>query len=382
MASDIQGGGRDQGCGHGQDGRRAQDPGPLTYRASGVDLDAADQTIERLKGMIARTNRAGVMGAIGGFGGLFDIGATGYRHPVLVSGTDSVGTKLKVAFATGRHDTIGQDCVAMCVNDILTHGAEPLFFLDYLAVAAYDPAVVTAVVSGVVRGCELAGCALIGGETAQLPGMYQPGEYDLAGFAVGAVERDRVLDGTAVRPGDAIIGLGSSGLHSNGYSLARRALLERAGLALDDRPAELSSDASRTLADELLTPTTIYAKQVLAVLRAGLPVRGMANITGGGLRDNSFRILGEGMVARFDAGAWPVPPVYRLLARAGGVGAADMLRTFNCGLGYLVFLPAAAAGDAVAAFAAEGVPAYLAGRVEAGERGFTLVGGSAESLFG
>lgn len=358
------------------------EPEGLSYRTAGVDLEVADRTISGLAGLIARTHRPGVIGGIGGFGGLFDLGATGYRHPVLVSGTDSVGTKLKLAFATGRHDTVGQDCVAMCVNDILTHGAEPLFFLDYLAVATYDPAVVSAVISGVVEGCRLAGCALIGGETAQLPGFYQPGEYDLAGFAVGAVERDQVLDGSAVRPGHAIVGLASSGLHSNGYSLARRALLERAGLELDSQPPQLGRGSGpRTLADELLEPTTIYCRPVLAVRRAGLPVSGMAHITGGGLADNSHRILGPGMRARLEAGTWPVPPVFRLLAGAGGVTAAEMLRTFNCGLGYLVFLPPGAAAEAVAAFGSQGVPAYQVGWVEEGQRGLALAGGTPASLF-
>jgi len=356
--------------------------GGLTYEASGVDLGAADHTIDRLKGMISRTDRPGVMGGIGGFGGLFHLGSAGYRDPVLVSGTDSVGTKLKVAFATGRHGTIGQDCVAMCVNDILTHGAEPLFFLDYLAVAEYDPAVVSDVIKGVVDGCLSAGCALIGGETAQLPGLYQPGEYDLAGFAVGAVERGCVLDGSAVVEGDAIIGLGSSGLHSNGYSLARRALLEVAGLSLHSEPAELGKGGrtGRTVADELLEPTLIYAKQVLAVLRGGLEIHGMANITGGGLADNSFRILGPGLQACLEVGSWPVPPVYRLLAGRGGVEPGEMLRTFNCGLGYLVYVPGHAAAEAVAAFQEQGLVACLAGEVRAGERGFVMYG-SPEELF-
>jgi len=343
--------------------------GALTYRASGVDLDLADRTVERLKRLAEGTTRPGVIGGLGGFGGLFDIGETGYRRPVLVSGTDSVGTKLKVAFAAGRHDTVGQDCVAMCVNDILTHGAEPLFFLDYIGIARYDADVVVDLVKGVAEGCRLAGCALIGGETAQLPGLYADGEYDLAGCAVGAVERDALIDGSAVRDGDAVIGLASSGLHSNGFTLARRALLEHAGLTLDDRPPALGGE--RSLADELLEPTTIYARPVLAALRASLPVHGMANITGGGLADNSFRVLGTGLRAVLRAGTWPVPRVFHLLASAG-VGRDEMLRTFNCGLGYLVMVPEGEAGRAVELFRRAGAEASRVGRIEAGERGFVL----------
>ncbi len=354
-------------------------PGPgkekqsLTYKAAGVDLAAADVTVERLKDIAGKAHRREVLAGIGGFGGLFDVGASGYRRPVLVSGTDSVGTKLKIAFATGRHGTVGQDCVAMCVNDILTHGAEPLFFLDYIGLASYDSQVVTELVRGVVDGCALAGCALIGGETAQLPGFYQPGEYDLVGFAVGAVERDAILDGTGVVAGDRIIGLASTGLHSNGFSLARRVLLEGPGaLTLDGRPAELGG--TRTLADELLTPTRIYARPVLEVLRAGVPVHGMANITGGGLADNSFRILGDGLQAAIAAGSWPVPPVYRLLGGRFGVTPDEMLSTFNCGLGYLAFVPADAASAAVEAFSAAGAEAFDAGEVRPGPRGFVLTG--------
>lgn len=350
-----------------------------TYKAAGVDLAAADVTVDRLKELSRKAERPEVLAGIGGFGGLFDICASGYRRPVLVSGTDSVGTKLKIAFATGRHNTVGQDCVAMCVNDILTHGAEPLFFLDYLALPKYDSALVTEVVQGVIDGCALAGCALIGGETAQLPGFYQAGEYDLVGFAVGAVEKDSVLDGSAVRAGDRIIGLASRGLHSNGFTLARRVLLEGPdALALDSRPPQLGG--VKTLADELLEPTWIYVRAVLAVLRAGIPVRGMAHITGGGLADNSFRILNEGLAAVLNAGSWPAPPIYRLLAGRAGMEGDELLSTFNCGLGYLAFVPPEAADAAVAAFAAAGVPAYDAGEVQAGQRGFRLTG-DRERLF-
>ncbi len=351
----------------------------LTYKAAGVDLAAADRTIERLKALAGKAGRPEVMAGIGGFGGLFDVGASGYRRPVLVSGTDSVGTKLKIAFATGRHGTVGQDCVAMCVNDILTHGAEPLFFLDYLALAEYDPGVVTEVVKGVIDGCVLAGCALIGGETAQLPGFYQPGEYDLVGFAVGAVEKDEVLDGSHVAAGDRIIGLPSTGLHSNGFSLARRVLLEGpGGLSLDSRPPELGG--GRTLADEMLEPTRIYVRPVLQALRAGVPVHGMAHITGGGLADNSFRILGEGLQAVVNAGTWPVPAIYRMLAGRYGVPRDELLRTFNCGLGYLVFVAPEARDAALDAFAAAGVDAVDAGEVRRGPRGFVLAGDQ-ERLF-
>jgi phosphoribosylformylglycinamidine cyclo-ligase len=346
------------------------DGGP-SYRESGVDVELADRTVPRLHELAARTARPGLLAGIGGFGGLFDLSALAYRRPVLVSGTDGVGTKLKIAFATGRHDTVGQDCVAMCVNDILTHGAEPLFFLDYLALASYDPKTVLEVVKGVADGCALAGCALIGGETAQLPGFYQPGEYDLAGCAVGVVEKDAVLDGSRIRAGDAIVGLESSGLHSNGYSLVRRALLERRGLALDSRPSELGGP---TLADELLRPTRIYVRPVLAALRAGLEVHGMSHITGGGLADNAFRPLPDGCRAVVETGTWPVPPVFRLLRAAGGIGAAEMLRTFNCGLGYLLYVPAGEAEAAVAFMARQGLGAHFVGRVEPGERGFEPLG--------
>jgi phosphoribosylformylglycinamidine cyclo-ligase len=348
-----------------------------TYKAAGVDLAAADVTVERLKDMSRKATRPEVIAGIGGFGGLFDIGASGYRRPVLVSGTDSVGTKLKIAFTTGRHGTVGQDCVAMCVNDILTHGAEPLFFLDYLALPKYDSALVTEVVQGVIDGCALAGCALIGGETAQLPGFYQVGEYDLVGFAVGAVEKDQLLDGSAVQAGDRIIGLASTGLHSNGFTLARRVLLEGPdALALDSRPALLGGQ--RTLADEMLEPTRIYVAAVLAALRAGVPIHGMAHITGGGLADNSWRILNDGLAASLRVGTWSAPPVYRLMAGRAGMTADEMLSTFNCGLGYLAYVAADGAAAAIEAFAAAGVPAFDVGEVKLGERGFRLEGDRAK----
>jgi phosphoribosylformylglycinamidine cyclo-ligase len=324
------------------------------YRDAGVDIDAADALIDRIKPLAASTHREGVMGGIGGFGGLFAL--QGYRDPVLVSGTDGVGTKLLVAQKLGRHDTIGVDLVAMCVNDIVVTGAEPLFFLDYFATGKLSPEEGAQVVSGVAEGCRQAGCALLGGETAEMPGMYAPGHYDLAGFAVGVVERDRLLDGSQVAPGHALVGLPSAGLHSNGFSLVRK-IVDDAGLDLSTDPGGLG----RTLGDELLTPTRIYVQQLLA-LRADHEVHAMAHITGGGLPENLPRVLPEGCGARVRLGSWPMPPVFELLARAGNLSQRDLYRTFNAGLGMVLAVPASearAVADAAAGF--------LVGEVVAGE---------------
>jgi phosphoribosylformylglycinamidine cyclo-ligase len=304
----------------------------LTYAQAGVDIDAGDALVENIKPLARRTLREGVLAGIGGFGALFEVPKK-YRSPVLVAGTDGVGTKLKLAFELNRHDTIGIDLVAMSVNDILVHGAEPLFFLDYFACGKLDVAVATQVVGGIARGCELAGCALIGGETAEMPGMYPPGEYDLAGFAVGAVEKDRIIDGSKIAPGDAVLGLASSGAHSNGYSLIRR-VLERA------RP-DLSADFhGRPLADVILEPTRIYVKPMLDLF-GRVPVKGLAHITGGGITENVPRILAEGLTAEIDAGAWPRPPLFAWLQAQGGVAEQEMLRVFNCGIGMVVVVAAA-----------------------------------------
>ena len=299
-------------------------PAGLDYRTAGVDIDAGDALVENIKPLAKRTLREGVLAGIGGFGALFEVPKR-YRNPVLVSGTDGVGTKLKLAFELQRHDSIGIDLVAMSVNDILVQGAEPLFFLDYYACGKLDVATATSVVGGIARGCEIAGCALIGGETAEMPGMYPPGEYDLAGFAVGVVEKDRIIDGSRIAPGDAVLGLASSGAHSNGYSLVRR-ILERA------RP-DLSSDFhGRPLSDVILAPTRIYVKPVLALL-AQIEVKGMAHITGGGLLENVPRILGAGLTAQLDRKAWPQQPLFDWLQIEGGVADQEMLRVFNCGIG-------------------------------------------------
>ena len=306
----------------------------LTYRDAGVDIDAGEDLVARIGPLAASTQRAGVLGGIGGFGGLFGLSEAGYQDPVLVSGTDGVGTKLKLAFAMNRHDTVGVDLVAMCVNDILVSGAEPLFFLDYFATGRLEPSVGADVVSGIAEGCRQAGCALLGGETAEMPGMYAEGEYDLAGFAVGAVERDQILDPSQVQPGDVLLGLASSGLHSNGYSLARRALLEARGLALE-APLEGTTE---TLGEALLTPTRIYVRPVRAALAAHPgSVHGLAHITGGGLVDNLPRVLPSGLRAELRWGSWPEPPIYAPL-RACGIAETELRRTFNLGIGMVVIV--------------------------------------------
>src|SRR6184192_4012167 len=280
-----------------------EDTRPLTYRDAGVDIDAGDELVERIKPHVKRTLRPEVIGGLGGFGGLCALPA-GYKNPVLVSGTDGVGTKLKVAFLTGRHDTVGIDLVAMCVNDIAVIGAEPLFFLDYFATGKLALPKVESVLKGIAEGCRQAGCALIGGETAEMPSFYAEGEYDLAGFAVGVVDRAKIIDGPGLRPGDALVGLASTELHSNGYSLARRVLLEDGGLTVESRLSELD----RPLGEVLLTPTRIYAKQILA-LAADYPIKGIAHITGGGLTENLPRILPADCQARVHRGAWPIPQI-------------------------------------------------------------------------
>ncbi|MFO1198853.1 MAG: phosphoribosylformylglycinamidine cyclo-ligase [Burkholderiaceae bacterium] len=323
---------------------------PLSYKDAGVDIDAGDALVERIKPLARRTMRDGVLAGIGGFGALFEVPRR-YREPVLVSGTDGVGTKLKLAFALDRHDTIGIDLVAMSVNDILVQGAEPLFFLDYFACGRLRVDTAAAVVGGIARGCELAGCALIGGETAEMPGMYADGEYDLAGFAVGAVEKSAIVDGRSIVPGDAVLGLASSGAHSNGYSLLRR-IVEREHGGLDS-PRMRDDFHGRPFADVVLEPTRIYVKPLLALM-AALPVKGMAHITGGGLVENVPRVLGEALQARLHRDAWTMPPLFSWLQRHGGVADAEMHRVFNCGIGMAVVVGAADADAAIAQLRAAG----------------------------
>ncbi len=299
----------------------------LTYRDAGFDIDAGDALFDRINTNAKSTLRPGVMAGIGGFGALFAV-PRGYREPVLVSGTDGVGTKLKLAFEWQRHDTIGIDLVAMSVNDILTLGAEPLFFLDYYACGKLDVDSAADVVKGIAAGCTMAGCALIGGETAEMPGMYPPGEYDLAGFAVGVVEKKRIINGRSIRPGDVILGLGSNGAHSNGYSLIRKIIAQR-GIKLSAKVG------GRALKDLILAPTRIYVKPLLQLMKR-LPVKGMAHITGGGLLDNVPRMLGSKLTAEISRNAWPLPPLFRWLQQQGNVADDEMHRVFNCGIGMVV----------------------------------------------
>ncbi|HYW03901.1 MAG TPA: phosphoribosylformylglycinamidine cyclo-ligase [Gammaproteobacteria bacterium] len=333
---------------------------PLTYRDAGVDIDAGNRLVDRIRPAAARTRRDGVLGGLGGFGALFEL-PPGYREPVLVSGTDGVGTKLRLAIESGRHDTVGIDLVAMCVNDIVVQGAEPLFFLDYYASGRLEVDVAAAVVEGIAAGCEQAGCALIGGETAEMPGMYSPGDYDLAGFAVGIAEKARLVDGTRVSDGDVLLGLGSSGAHANGYSLIRRILADTgAGL---DTPL-----GGSTLGDALLRPTRIYVPALLALLRADL-VHAAAHITGGGLPENLPRVLPDGATAVVARDGWQRPAVFDWLADQGGVEEGEMLRTFNCGIGMCVCTAPESAGRARALLEEHGETVYPLGHVELGGSG-------------
>jgi len=331
----------------------------LTYRDAGVDIDEGDRLVDLIKPLARPTLRPEVLAGIGGFGGLFALDLKKWREPVLVSGTDGVGTKLKVAFAAQRHETIGIDLVAMCVNDVAVVGAEPLFFLDYYATGKLAADQAAQVVRGIAEGCRQAGCALIGGETAELPGFYHPGEYDLAGFAVGCVERSRIVDGRSVQAGDVVIGVASTGLHSNGYSLARKALEHH---PLDGRPAELGG---ATLADALLAPTRIYAREILALLEK-VPVRAFAHITGGGLPGNVPRNLPDGTVAVLEERRWPRPPIFDLVEREGRVPRDEMYRTFNMGLGLVAVVAAGDVEPARAALAAHGLQSWVVGGIDSG----------------
>ena len=335
-------------------------PQSLSYKDAGVDIDAGNALVANIKGIARRTRRPEVMGGIGGFGALCRI-PEGYRKPVLVSGTDGVGTKLRLAMQLGIHNTIGIDLVAMCVNDLVVAGAEPLFFLDYYATGKLDVSTATQVVSGIGAGCEQAGCALVGGETAEMPGMYEGEDYDLAGFCVGVVEEDRIIDGSRVQPGDALIGLASSGAHSNGYSLIRK-ILEVSGA---DTSAAFDG---RTLGEALLAPTRIYVKPLLALMKH-CDVRALAHITGGGLLENIPRVLPEGCRATLDTTSWEEPELFRWLARAGNVERQEMYRTFNCGIGMVVCVPQADCDRAIAFLQEQGETVWRLGKVETCEQG-------------
>lgn len=329
---------------------------PLTYRDAGVDIDAGDALVERIKPLARSTLREGVLSGLGGFGALFEVPRR-YREPVLVSGTDGVGTKLKLAFALDRHDTVGIDLVAMSVNDILVQGAEPLFFLDYFACGRLEVETAAAVVGGIAEGCRQAGCALIGGETAEMPNMYPDGEYDLAGFAVGAVEKSQIIDGRTIAAGDAVIALASSGPHSNGYSLVRR-IVEASGVSLEE------AFGAGSLGDALIAPTRIYVKPVLSLLRS-VPVKGIAHITGGGIVENIPRVVPPGLTAEIARDTWRLPAVFEWLQDAGRVEDAEMHRVFNCGIGLVLVVDPADAGRTVAALAAAGETAWVAGHIRA-----------------
>ena len=341
---------------------KTQPPGPVTYADAGVSIDAGEEAVERIVSAARRTHIKGVVSGVGGFGGLFALkdALTSLEDPVLVSGTDGVGTKLLVAIEANEHKGIGQDLVAMCVNDILTTGARPLFFLDYFATGKLAPAQMATVVEGIARACEASGCALIGGETAELPGMYATGHYDLAGFAVGAVERRRMIDGSRVEAGDSIIGLASAGIHSNGYSLARKVVFERMGKKLGDVLFE-----KVTAKDALLVPTRLYVKPVLTLLEA-VEVRAMAHITGGGLALNLTRAFPEGTAAIVDERRWPEPPIFDVLRQGGPIEREEMRRTFNCGIGFCIVVPQAHVGRALESLRKSGEQPFVIGEVVAG----------------
>lgn len=333
-------------------------PPMTTYRDAGVDIDAGDEFVDRISPMVRSTFRPEVLTDLGGFGGLFRLQAHRYAEPVLVSGTDGVGTKLKIAFLTDRHDTVGIDLVAMCVNDIVVSGAEPLFFLDYFATGKLSVPKAESVLKGIAEGCRQAGCALIGGETAEMPSFYADGEYDLAGFAVGVVDRPRIIDGRNIVPGDVLIGLASTGLHSNGYSLARRVLLDQAQLSMMSHLPELD----QPLGDVLLTPTRIYAKQILTLIQES-PIKGIAHITGGGITENLPRVFPSGVRAQVRRSAWSAPPIFQAIARLGNVEREEMYRVFNMGIGMILVVPASAAQAVIARVTTLGDPACQIGTI-------------------
>ena len=339
-----------------------------SYEKAGVNLEAGYEVVRRIKKHVASTSRLGVMGNIGAFGGMFDLAALGVKEPVLVSGTDGVGTKLKLAFAMDKHDTIGIDAVAMCVNDVLAQGAEPLEFLDYVAVGRNEPQKIEAIVAGVAEGCRQAGCALVGGETAEMPGMYADGEYDIAGFTVGVVEKSKLIDGSKVRTGDVLVGVASSGVHSNGFSLVRKVVADN-GLDLHRSYPELSN---KLLGEVLLTPTKIYVKQMLEVIR-NCDVHGISHITGGGFDENIPRILHEGQGLEIDEGSWEILPVFRFLEQYGRVAHREMFNIFNMGIGMVLAVPAGQADQALTVLKESGEEAFSIGEVVPGDGGVELV---------
>ncbi|MEK5162426.1 phosphoribosylformylglycinamidine cyclo-ligase [Paenibacillus sp. FSL R5-0527] len=340
------------------------------YKNAGVDIAAGNEAVERMKKHVKRTFRPEVMTDLGGFGALFGLNKDKYEEPVLVSGTDGVGTKLKIAFAMDKHDTIGIDAVAMCVNDIVVQGAEPLFFLDYLACDKVVPEKIEAIVAGIAEGCSQSGCALIGGETAEMPGMYGEGEYDIAGFTVGVVDKRKIVNGSTVAPGDTVIGLASSGVHSNGFSLVRKLLLEEAGYGLQDTLPELGG---QKLGDVLLTPTKLYVKPVLSLLEQ-VDVKGMAHITGGGFIENIPRVLPEGVNVEIESGSWPILPIFELLQQKGSVSSRDMFTTFNMGIGLVIIVAADQVEAALQTLREAGESPYVIGKVTVGRREVTFAG--------
>ena len=342
------------------------DQSSLTYRDAGVDIDAGEALVDRIKPHVKRSMRREVMGGLGGFGALFEVPLDRYRQPVLVSGTDGVGTKLRLAIETGRHDTIGIDLVGMCVNDVVVQGAEPLFFLDYYATGKLSVEVAESVIKGIVDGCVLAGCALIGGETAEMPGMYAAGDYDLAGFCVGIVEKAKIIDGSKTKAGDLLIALPSSGPHSNGYSLIRK-LIERAHATPDTRLG------NGLLYDALLAPTRIYVKSVLTLMQS-VPVHGIAHITGGGLLENIPRVVPEGLEVVINRNSWTLPPVFQWLQQQGNINEHEMLRTFNCGVGMTICVAPENIDKAMATLQSLNEPAFLIGEVRAGNSGVVVEG--------
>ena len=333
-----------------------------TYENAGVNLEAGYEVVSRIKKHVASTARPGSMGGIGSFGGMFDLSSLGIKEPVLVSGTDGVGTKLKIAFAMDKHDTIGIDAVAMCVNDVLAQGAEPLIFLDYIAVGHNDPAKIEAVVAGVAEGCRQAGCALVGGETAEMPGMYEGGEYDIAGYTTGVVEKSKLIDGSKVRQGDVLVGIASTGVHSNGFSLVRKIIAD-AGRDLHESIPELGG---RKLGEVLLTPTKIYVKQVLDVIR-NCDVHGVAHITGGGFDENIPRILQSGQGIEINEGSWDILPVFRVLEKWGGVPHREMFNIFNMGIGMVLAMDLSEAEKAMEILTKHGEKAYVIGKINSSE---------------
>ncbi|WP_414619508.1 phosphoribosylformylglycinamidine cyclo-ligase [Calothrix sp. CCY 0018] len=333
----------------------------MDYRDAGVDVEAGRDFVGQIRNLVHSTFRKEVIGGLGGFGGCFEL-PSGYKQPVLISGTDGVGTKLKIANIINRHDTVGIDLVAMCVNDVLTSGAEPLFFLDYLATGKLDPQQLTQVVAGVASGCKQSGCALLGGETAEMPGFYQVGEYDLAGFCVGIVEKSQMLDGIKVKVGDVAIGLASSGVHSNGFSLVRK-IIDDKGLSWDDTPNLFNG---KSLGETFLTPTQIYVKPILAAQKEGLEIHAMAHITGGGLPENLPRCLGEGQSFQIKADSWMIPPVFDWLAQVGSVNSQAMYNTFNMGIGFVLIVPGDRALQTISFFESQNIAAYNIGEVISG----------------